>query len=173
MKTKAIVIFKTLASNEQVVALAQNREALTVNVDAVEEYMAKMKELTGGTDVEFNNTFRQLCKDRVFYAFEPIAGNLMDFDEGPVVPTVVECVLLSDDRVAMNINGNVVLMYPEEDNTMYATKAEAEAAAKEDALKYNNEVLEMLTSKRRQLKSELKKLNDQIDMHLNFKHANA
>lgn len=164
-----IVTFRTLAEDNTVVALCGSHDTMSVNVDKVIEYMSKMKELTGGVEVEFNNTFRQMCKDRVFFAFEPI--DFEKFTTSPYVPAVVECVLLSDDRVAMNINGTIHVMYPEEGNLMFKTKSDAEDAAKQNALDNASKYLNMLFGGRKEIKDALKNLNALIDNMLNFKKS--
>lgn len=166
--TNPIVTFRTL-SNGSVVALAGNHDALAVNVDKVCEYMSKLKELTGGTKVEFNDTFRQICKDRVFYTFEPAVE--FDMDNKPYVPEVVEVVLLSNDKVAMNINGAITICTAEEGNAIYATKEDATKAAKKNALDVNSKYLNYLFEARQELKKILKSMNENIDEALNFKNS--
>lgn len=163
-----LVTFRTLVDNS-VVALTGSHDTIAVDAKKVEEYMSKMKELTKGTDVEFNNTFRQFCKDRVFYAFEPI--EYYNVESELYVPEIVECVLLSDDRVAMNINGNVTIMFPEENNKMYATKEDAEASAKENAKDATSDYLDFLFNSRKELKAILAELNTEIDRTLKFKKS--
>lgn len=162
-----IVTFRTLADNT-IVALAGNHDAIAVNVDKVNNYMSKIKEATGGIEVEFNNTFRQLCKNRVFYTFEPVSG--FDMDNKPYVPEVMEVVLLSNDEVAMNINDTVKICTAEEGNEIYATKADAMEAAKENAKKANSKYLNYLFEARKELKEILKSMNEDIDEALNFKN---
>lgn len=170
MNVKPIVTFRELASDNTMCPLSDNLAKIQVNVEAVKHYMDEMKALTGGTDVEFNNTFRALCKDRVFYAFNPVETTL-SFENNPEIPEVVECVLLSDNTVAMNINGNVTIMYPEEANCMWATLGDAAEAAKENALEVANDTLDDMCKIRKELKKELKEYSARIDAMLAFKHS--
>ena len=164
---KAIVTFRSLADGN-VVALCDNHKGMSVDADKVREYMNKMVELTGGTDVEFNDTFRQICKDRVFFTYEPNIDVEKFYDE-PSVPNVVECVLLSTDEVAMNVNGKVLVFFPEEGNKMFATKEDALQDAKEFVLGLNDTCVNELFAARAEIKNLLKSLNADIDKHLNFK----
>ena len=164
---KAIVTFRSLADGS-VVALCDNHKGMSVDADKVREYMNKMVELTGGTDVEFNDTFRQICKDRVFFTYEPDIDVEKFYDE-PSVPNVVECVLLSTDEVAMNVNGKVLVFFPEEGNQIFATKEDAHKAAVENVQYLNSVCLDYLFASRKELKEIIKQLNNDIEKHLNFK----
>lgn len=168
---KPFVTFRTLASDNTVVALCSNHDAIAVNASAVMNYIEQMRNLTGGTNVEFNDTFRQICKDRVFYTYEPIENTGVDvFNEKAYVPAVVECVLLSDDRIALNINNTIMVCYAEEGNTMWNTKDEAIAAAHEDARMHNSELLDYLTAERRKLKEQIKELSEHISTRVKFRN---
>ena len=169
--TTPIVNFRTLADGN-VIALTGNFDAVAVNVDKVIKYMSKIKEVTGGIEVEFNNTFRQFCKDRVFYTFEPINNkNIKDFLHEGHVSDVVECVLLTDNRVAMNVKGNVTLLYPEEGNALYKTKEDALEVAKKNAFDMNSKYLDELTAKRKELKEMIHVLNKEIETRIEFKKS--
>lgn len=162
-----IVVFRELADGN-VVAISNNYDAYAVNADKVNEYMSKLKELTGGTQVEFNDTFRQICKDRVFYAFEPVTE--FGVNNEPYVPEVVECVLLTNDKVAMNVNGTITICTAEDKNAMFATHDDALTAAKENAKEVNSKYLDVLFTSRKIAKSTINKINDKIDKALNFKN---
>lgn len=162
---KDFVKFSAL-SNGTIVALCGNLDAITVDAEKFDNYMEKMLDITGGTKVEFNNTFRDFCKDRVFYTYENLNDNHMDFIQNPYVPTVVECVLLTDNRVVMNIDGTIVVNYPEDGNLMFKTKEDAEESAKAETLEKNQIILDYLFAARKSIKE---KLNQMIDKHLDFK----
>ena len=167
-EVKALVTFRETVNGE-VVAICGKHDAITVDANKVDEYIDKMLELTGGTEVEFNDTFRQICKDRVFYAFEPI--DEFTPEHKPHTPMVVECVLLSNDSVAMNLNGKIEICSAEDGNTMWETKEDALEAAKQNALDMNSEYLDILFADRKLLKDELKRINSLIDEALAFKKS--
>lgn len=165
---KDFVKFSTL-SNGKIVALCGNLDDITVDVDKFDNYMEKMLDITGGTKVEFNNTFRDFCKDRVFFTYENLNSNPLDFIENPHVPTVVECVLLTDNRLVMNHNGDILVNYPEDGNFMFKTKEVALESAKADTLKKSQFILDYLFAARKSIKETLNKM---IDKHLDFKNKN-
>ena len=167
-KVNPLVTFRELADGN-VVALCGKHDEISVDVLKVDEYVSKMRELTGGTDVEFNDTFRQICKNRVFYAYEPM--NAFSPDNTPHLPMVVECVLLSDDTVAMNINGKIEFCVAEDGNAMWETKEDAKYAAKAEAFALTSDYLDYLFGARAELKDILKSLNGHIDKALEFKNS--
>lgn len=168
----SIVTFRALASDNSVVALCNNFDAISVPVETVMNYITKMKDLTGGSEVEFNDTFRQVCNNRVFYTFEPIENKLVDaFNEEEFVPAVVECVLLSDNRVAMNINNIIMVCYGEEGNMLWKTKEDATEAAYDNAFMHNSNRLDELTAERRRLKAQLHELSDEISKRVAFRNT--
>lgn len=162
---KPIVEFKTLKDNS-VVPFGGNLNDVTVDVKHVKKYMEGILEITKGAKVEFNETFRQYCK-KVLYTYQQI--NTSDFLQNPVMPEIIECVLLSDNSVAMNINGIIEIKYPENGDVLFENKNDAMTHAKFKSKEFSDSFIDFLISTRKEIKNEINQL---IDNQIMFKLEN-
>lgn len=162
---KPIVEFKTLKDNT-VVPFSENLNSVTVDVKHVKKYMDGILEITKDTKVEFNETFRQYCK-KVLYTYQQL--DMTNFLKNPVMPEVVECVLLSDNSVAMNINGIIEIKHPENGDVLFEDKDTAMAEVKFLTKECSDFIINHLISIRKEIKNDINQL---IDNQIGFKLEN-
>lgn len=160
-----VVEFKTLKDNT-VVPFSENLQSVMTDVKHVKKYMDGILEITKGTKVEFNETFRQYCK-KVLYTHQQL--NTTDFIQNPTMPEIVECVLLSDNSVAMNVNGIIEIKYPEDKDILFETKDDALTHVNSITKECSDFVINQLISIRKEIKNDINQL---IDNQISFKLEN-
>lgn len=167
MNTTPIISYQELADGS-IRPFSNNLQAYVVNAESINDYLAKLQELTGGEVLEWNDTLRQKAGKHVYFSY-----NKQDVTN--CVETlsdkcgVFEIIPLTDGSVLLNNGGRVISAYPESEDKIYLTKDDAVCAFNVDVMNQLNCMLDTACDHRRELRAELNAVSNEIHEMVEFK----